>query len=64
MGKVTVSKLLSNGHELTIRICSRNDIVGELLLFSQNPAYMFHAKAIENIEVAVVLEKLLKNNSL
>lgn len=59
-GKVSVSKLLSDGRELTLRICTRNDIVGELLLFSQNPAYMFHAKAMEDSEVAVVSRNMLE----
>ena len=60
MGKVAVSKLLSNGHELTIRICSRNDILGELLLFSQSPTYMFHAKTMEDSEVAIVSRATLE----
>lgn len=51
---------------MTLRICSRNDIVGELLLFSQSPAYMFHAKALEDSEVSVVsghnLEKQLTSD--
>ena len=59
-GKVSVSKLLSDGRELTIRICSRSDIVGELLLFTQNPAYMFHARAVEDSEVAVVSKNSLE----
>ena len=66
-GTVAVSKLLSDGRELTLRICSRNDIVGELLLFSQNPTYMFHAKALEDSEVLTVsklsLEKHLESDS-
>ncbi|MGN1384966.1 MAG: Crp/Fnr family transcriptional regulator [Bacillus sp. (in: firmicutes)] len=60
-GKIAVSKLLSDGRELTIRICSRNDIVGELLLFSQNPAYMFHAKALEDSEAFVISKNTLES---
>ena len=60
-GKVSVSKLLPDGRELTIRICSRNDIVGELLLFSPNPTYMLQAKVMEDSQLAVVSKEELEN---
>ncbi len=32
-GKVQISKITSDGQELTFRICSQDDIVGEAILF-------------------------------
>lgn len=59
-GKVVVSKLIPDGKELTMRICSRNDIVGELILFSPAPKYMLNAKIMEDAEVAVILKEELE----
>ncbi|WP_174733107.1 Crp/Fnr family transcriptional regulator [Mesobacillus harenae] len=66
-GKVQVSKMNAEGKELFLRLCSGNDIVGELTLFTADPKYMFNAKAIESGEAAAVniddLERLIFNNS-
>ncbi|MFE8699479.1 Crp/Fnr family transcriptional regulator [Cytobacillus sp. FJAT-54145] len=66
-GKVQISKTNAEGNELSLRLCSSNDIVGELTLFTQDPRYIFNAKVIENGEVAVMnlqdLERALFKNA-
>ncbi|UII54273.1 Crp/Fnr family transcriptional regulator [Cytobacillus spongiae] len=66
-GKIQVSKMNAEGNELYLRLCQVNDIVGELTLFTENPSYIFNAKAIENCQVAVInicdLEATLFQNS-
>ncbi len=59
-GKVEVSKVVPDGRELTIRISSENDLVGETVLFSQNPKYMMNAKMMEDGTVAVISKKALE----
>lgn len=68
-GKIQLSKLIPDGRELTLRICSKGELVGELSLFSPIPKYMETAKAVELSEVAVILkdtleEKLAENGAL
>lgn len=66
-GKVQISKTNAEGNELSLRLCSSNDIVGELTLFTQDPRFIFNAKVIENGEVAVMnlqdLERALFKNA-
>lgn len=59
-GKVEVSKVVPDGRELTMRICSENDLVGETVLFSQNPKYMMNAKMLEDGTVAVISKEALE----
>ncbi|MEW5549595.1 Crp/Fnr family transcriptional regulator [Peribacillus frigoritolerans] len=59
-GKVEVSKIVPDGRELTIRISSENDLVGETVLFSQNPKYMMNAKMMEDGTVAVISKEALE----
>jgi CRP/FNR family transcriptional regulator len=68
-GKIQVSKVTSDGKELTLRICSKNEIVGELTLFTEDPKYLLNAKVMEDCEVGVIKqdileEELLHNNQL
>lgn len=62
-GKVQISKISADGQELTLRICSQNDIIGELTLFTENAKYLLNAKALEHAEIGVIkrdaLEKAL-----
>ncbi|GGB39919.1 cyclic nucleotide-binding domain-containing protein [Virgibacillus dakarensis] len=67
-GKIQIGKLSPDGRELTLRICNRGDIVGELSLYD-NVKYILNAKVLEDGEVAVIKkfhleEKLLNNGSL
>ncbi|MGG0410506.1 Crp/Fnr family transcriptional regulator [Peribacillus simplex] len=59
-GKVEVSKVVPDGRELTIRISAENDLVGETVLFSQNPKYMLNAKMMEDGTVAVISKQALE----
>lgn len=68
-GKVQISKVTADGRELSLRICSKDDICGELTLFTNSPKYLLSALAIEDGKVAAirksVLEKeIFQNNKL
>ncbi|OCA91525.1 Crp/Fnr family transcriptional regulator [Bacillus sp. FJAT-27225] len=66
-GKIQISKMNAEGQELVLRLASLNDIVGELTLFTQEPKYIFNAKAIGDATIAALtidgLEAALFNNS-
>lgn len=66
-GRIQISKITPDGLELALRICSQNDIVGELTLFTDRAKYLLTAKVLEDGEVAVInkedLEKKLFENS-
>ncbi|SEN57531.1 CRP/FNR family transcriptional regulator, anaerobic regulatory protein [Mesobacillus persicus] len=66
-GKVQISKMNAEGKELTLRLCTHNDIVGELTLFTVDPQYLFNAKIVESGEAAAIniedLERILFSNS-
>lgn len=53
-GSVQISKISSDGKELYLRLCSKNDICGELTLFTEEPRYLLSALCLEDVEVAVV----------
>jgi CRP-like cAMP-binding protein len=65
-GILQISKIIPDGREHTLRMCSRGDFVGELNIFSPNPRYLLSARVTESGEVAVimkdVLEEKLTNN--
>ncbi|WBL16055.1 Crp/Fnr family transcriptional regulator [Sutcliffiella sp. NC1] len=55
-GKVQMSKITPDGQELTMRLCSEDDIVGELTLFTDGALYLLNAKVIED-GTAIVIPK-------
>lgn len=65
-GKVQISKMVPDGRELTLRLASEGDLIGELTLFCGTQRHSLNAKVIENGEVAVIyrneLEKKLGEN--
>lgn len=68
-GKIQISKMVPDGRELTIRMCSTGELIGEMPLFCASPKYMLDAKIVEDGEVAVIHkcdleEKLSKDHSL
>ncbi|MSO00897.1 Crp/Fnr family transcriptional regulator [Bacillus paralicheniformis] len=68
-GLVQIGKLTSDGKELTLRMCKKNDIVGELTLFTEDAKYMLSAQILSDGEVLVInkdkLEKeLIQNGAL
>lgn len=66
-GKVQISKITSDGRELSLRICGKNDICGELTLFTHSPKYLLSARVLEDAEIAAInkdiLEKEIFQNS-
>lgn len=68
-GKIQVSKIAADGQELSLRICSKGDIVGELTLFAEQAKYLLNAKVLEDgivscIQREVLEKSLLENNKL
>lgn len=68
-GRIQISKVSADGRELSLRICSVGDIVGELTLFTDSAKYLLNAKVLEDGEVFVIKkeqleEQLLENSAL
>lgn len=59
-GKVQISKVTSDGRELSLRICSENDICGELTLFTNSPKFLLSALMLEAGEVAIIQKDKLE----
>ncbi|MGG3564504.1 Crp/Fnr family transcriptional regulator [Neobacillus rhizosphaerae] len=66
-GQIQISKMNAKGQELYLRLCSANEIVGELTLFTEDPKYIFNAKVVTDSRVAAIplssLESSLFQNS-
>ncbi|WP_335870012.1 Crp/Fnr family transcriptional regulator [Bacillus sp. 2205SS5-2] len=65
-GKFQVSKVIPDGKELSLKISSPGEVLGELTLFCSSSAYMLNAKALETTELLVMKksdfeEKLASN---
>ncbi len=63
-GKVKVSKLTPDGSELTLRLCSTDDIVGELSLGCPNTHHKLNAKVLEEGKVAIIYRNDLEQHLL
>nr|WP_229666621.1 Crp/Fnr family transcriptional regulator [Paraliobacillus quinghaiensis] len=68
-GRVQIGKISPDGRELTLRICTKHDIVGELALDDEEIKYILNAKVMEDGEVGVIKkqtldEKLLTDSKL
>jgi CRP-like cAMP-binding protein len=68
-GIIQISKIIPDGRELTLRMCSSGDFIGELDLFSPAAKYLLSARVAESGEVAVIMkdvleDKLASNNEL
>ncbi|MBU8877444.1 Crp/Fnr family transcriptional regulator [Bacillus sp. FJAT-29790] len=59
-GIIQISKIVPDGRELTLRMCSKGDLIGELSLFCPSPKYMLNAKVVENGEVAIIYKDELE----
>lgn len=59
-GKFQISKMVPDGRELTIRMCSAGELVGELSLFSQASQHILNARASESGTVAVIQKDKLE----
>lgn len=60
-GKIQLSKMVPDGRELTIRMCSEGDLIGELALFCATQTYTLNGKVTESGEVAVIYKTELEN---
>ncbi|MFE8700349.1 Crp/Fnr family transcriptional regulator [Cytobacillus sp. FJAT-54145] len=60
-GKIQMSKIIPDGRELTLRMCSEGELIGELTLFCSAEKYVLNAKVIESGEVAVIYKSELEN---
>ncbi|NRD78407.1 Crp/Fnr family transcriptional regulator [Bacillus sp. BRMEA1] len=60
-GKIQISKITSDGRELSLRICGANDICGELTLFTDNPKYLLSAMVLEEGEIAAIKKEVLES---
>ncbi|WP_407272396.1 Crp/Fnr family transcriptional regulator [Radiobacillus sp. PE A8.2] len=68
-GTIQIGKSSPDGRELTLRICKKGDIIGELAVYSDNVKYLLNAKAMEDSQVVIIKkhyleEKLLHNPQL
>ncbi|WP_374724183.1 Crp/Fnr family transcriptional regulator [Calidifontibacillus erzurumensis] len=63
-GRVQISKISQDGKELTLRICTAGDIIGELTLFTNEAKYLLNAKVLESGEVAVIKKEFLEQQLL
>ncbi|WP_251552489.1 Crp/Fnr family transcriptional regulator [Neobacillus muris] len=59
-GILQLSKIIPDGRELTLRMCSSGDFVGEINLFSPSTKYMLSGRVIESGEVAVIMKNELE----
>ncbi|WP_226676657.1 Crp/Fnr family transcriptional regulator [Rossellomorea aquimaris] len=68
-GRIQISKVIPDGRELSLRICSSDDVIGELTLFCKEATYMLSAKILEDSDIYVIgkevfEEKLSENGDL
>ncbi|MFE8695889.1 Crp/Fnr family transcriptional regulator [Cytobacillus sp. FJAT-53684] len=59
-GKIQISKITKDGRELALRICSDNDLCGELTLFTHSPRYLLSALVLEEGEIAVIKSEVIE----
>lgn len=59
-GVIQLSKIIPDGRELTLRMCSTGDFISELDLFSPAPKYLLSARVAESGEVAVIMKDELE----
>jgi CRP-like cAMP-binding protein len=60
-GKIQISKITTDGRELSLRICGENDICGELTLFTNDPRYLLSAKVLEEGDVVAIKKDVLES---
>ncbi|WP_462408970.1 Crp/Fnr family transcriptional regulator [Neobacillus sp. Marseille-QA0830] len=59
-GILQLSKMIPDGRELTLKLCSYGDFTGEINLFSSSPKHMFSGRVIESGVVAVIMKNDLE----
>lgn len=59
-GTIQISKIIPDGRELTIRLCTSGDLICELDLFCPAKKFLLSGRATENGEVAVIMKSVLE----
>lgn len=59
-GIVQISKIIPDGRELTIRMCSSGDLICELDLFCPAKKYLLSGRVTESGEVSVIMKDVLE----
>jgi CRP-like cAMP-binding protein len=59
-GIVQISKIIPDGRELTIRMCSSGDLICELDLFCPAKKYLLSGRVTESGEVSVIMKDALE----
>lgn len=63
-GKFEVSKFTGDGKELLLRLCGKNDVIGELMVFAENGRYLFNGRSVEDSEALVIKNKAIEEEIL
>ncbi len=53
-GTIQISKVIPDGRELTLRLSSPGDVIGEVTLFCKESTYMLSGKALEDVVVYTI----------
>jgi CRP-like cAMP-binding protein len=59
-GILQVSKIIPDGRELTLRMCKKGDLIGEIDLFCPTQKYLLSGRVSESGEVAVIMKEVLE----
>ncbi|WP_413091327.1 Crp/Fnr family transcriptional regulator [Terribacillus sp. 179-K 1B1 HS] len=59
-GLIQINKLTADGKEMILRICRKEDIMGELTLFGDQPTYLLSSLVLESGEVFVIKKHVLE----
>lgn len=59
-GKVQISKITKDGRELALRICGKNDLCGELTLFTEAPKYLLSALILEDATISAIRKDVIE----
>lgn len=66
-GLIEIGKSTQDAKELTMRICQKDSIFGELTLFNHDATYLLNAKTLENSFIYIIdrfeLEEILMNDT-
>lgn len=63
-GKFEVSKFTGDGKELLLRLCGKNDVIGELMVFAEKGRYLFNGRSVEDSEALVIKNKAIEEEVL
>ena len=60
-GILQVSKIIPDGRELTLRMCKKGDLIGEIDIFCPSQKYLLSGRVAESGEVAVIMKDVLED---